>query len=468
MIIKSKHRSTILERKTRAGIFQGLGSVKFGLMASPGSLLEMKLMEVGLLLLRPPSTVEELLSLLDRTETLLSVVEQSPSSTMTTSLFPTVIALVSKEIFIHQDEDIKLGVASCISEITRITSPEVPYDYDLMKEAFQRIVEAFEKLDDMTSQSYPRRVSILETVAKVRSSVVMLDLECDALILEMFRHFLRTIGSNNSENVFFLMENIMTFVLEECEDIPSEFLSCLLTSLKKDSKNILPTSRRLAEKVIANCGAKLKPYLVDTLNSTGVPLSDYCDIVASICQGKSDDFDQDGLEPSNEHLNFGKENNKDLNETLVGSKIKVWWPEDKLFYHGIVEAFEPTTKRHKVVYSDGDVEILLLKNERYELIEEGQDELTRSPNGPSKGWRGKKTKCSESVPRAAKKETLLKRWEKSRSVVEGFNSKNGSYIRKLRGKPKVIYPTCYWSVCFFKQIQCKACKQNSRDQFQSM
>lgn len=41
---------------------------------------------------------------------------------------------------------------------------------------------------------------------------------------------------------------------------------------------------------------------MDTLNSTGVPLSDYCDIVASICQGKSDDFDQDGLEPSNEHL----------------------------------------------------------------------------------------------------------------------------------------------------------------------
>ena len=60
--------------------------------------------------------------------------------------------------------------------------------------------------------------------------------------------------------------------------------------------------RRLAEKVIANCGTKLKPYLVDKFNSTGVPLSDYCDIVASVCQGNSDDFDQDGLEASNEHL----------------------------------------------------------------------------------------------------------------------------------------------------------------------
>lgn len=54
-------------------------------------------------------------------------------------------------------------------------------------------MESFDKLDDMSSRSYPRRVSILETVAKVRSCVVMLDLECDDLILDMFRNFLKTI-----------------------------------------------------------------------------------------------------------------------------------------------------------------------------------------------------------------------------------------------------------------------------------
>lgn len=58
---------------------------------------------------------------------------------------------------------------------------------------FKRIVEAFEKLDDMSSSLYLKRVSILETVAKVRSCVVMLDLECDDLILHMFRHFLNSI-----------------------------------------------------------------------------------------------------------------------------------------------------------------------------------------------------------------------------------------------------------------------------------
>lgn len=66
------------------------------------------------------------------------------------------------------------------------------------------IVKAFENLNDVSSRSYSKRVLILETVAKVRSCVVMLDLECDTLILEMFRHFLRTIRYTISARLFFL------------------------------------------------------------------------------------------------------------------------------------------------------------------------------------------------------------------------------------------------------------------------
>lgn len=34
---------------------------------------------------------------------------------------------------------------------------------------------------------------MLETVAKVRSCLVMLDLECDALVVEMFENFFKSI-----------------------------------------------------------------------------------------------------------------------------------------------------------------------------------------------------------------------------------------------------------------------------------
>jgi len=62
-----------------------------------------------------------------------------------------------------------------------------------MQEVFQLIVSSFENLHDKLSRSYSKMISILDTVAKVRSCVVMLDLECDALILEMFQHFLKAI-----------------------------------------------------------------------------------------------------------------------------------------------------------------------------------------------------------------------------------------------------------------------------------
>lgn len=55
------------------------------------------------------------------------------------------------------------------------------------------IVDALEKLDDMSGCLYSKRVSILEIMAKIRSCVVMLDLECDDLILQMFKHFLKSI-----------------------------------------------------------------------------------------------------------------------------------------------------------------------------------------------------------------------------------------------------------------------------------
>jgi len=62
-----------------------------------------------------------------------------------------------------------------------------------LQEVFQLIVSSFENLHDKLSQSYAKRISILETVAKVRSCVVMLDLECDALISDMFQHFLKAV-----------------------------------------------------------------------------------------------------------------------------------------------------------------------------------------------------------------------------------------------------------------------------------
>lgn len=79
-------------------------------------------------------------------------------------------------------------------------SNNITFMVDHLQEIFQLIVTNFKGLDDVNSPSFARRVSILETVAKVRSCVVMLDLECDDLILEMFETFFHTARCVSSTN----------------------------------------------------------------------------------------------------------------------------------------------------------------------------------------------------------------------------------------------------------------------------
>lgn len=68
-----------------------------------------------------------------RIEELLSIVAQSPATSMLSAMSPLMKALISEELLKHSDVDVRVGVAACISEITRITAPEAPYGDDKMK-----------------------------------------------------------------------------------------------------------------------------------------------------------------------------------------------------------------------------------------------------------------------------------------------------------------------------------------------
>ncbi|KAK2452858.1 nucleolar protein dao-5 [Trifolium repens] len=258
-------------------------------MASVDKELEEELLEAGNKLLDPPSNVKDLLDILIQIENCLSKVEQSPSESMHNALSPSLKALIADKLVKHSDFDVKVALASCFSEITRITAPDAPYDDDQMKEVFRLIVSSFENLHDKSSQWHSKRILMLETVAKVRSCVAMLDLECDALILEMFQHFLKTIREHHPENVFSSMETIMILCLEESEDISLDLLSPILDSVKKDNEEVLPIARKLGERVLESCATRLKPYLEQAVDTLGISFDDYSDVLASACRDVSDD-----------------------------------------------------------------------------------------------------------------------------------------------------------------------------------
>ncbi|XP_010538450.1 PREDICTED: sister chromatid cohesion protein PDS5 homolog A-A-like isoform X2 [Tarenaya hassleriana] len=230
---------------------------------------EEQLKEVGSKLDPPPSSKDALLKLLKQAAACLSELDQSPPVSVLNSMQPFLDAVIKPEILKHQDKDVKLLVASCISEITRITAPEAPYSDNIMKDIFQLIVSTFCGLSDNASPSFGRRVIILETVAKYRSCVVMLDLECDDLVTELFTTFFAVTRDDHPENVLSSMQNIMAVLLEESEDV-QEYLLLILSKLGRNKSDVTAAARKLAMKVIEQCAPKLgsdiKQFLITSMS----------------------------------------------------------------------------------------------------------------------------------------------------------------------------------------------------------
>lgn len=122
------------------------------------------------------------------------------------------------------------------------------------------IVGTFSGLNDTSGPSFGRRVVILETLAKYRSCVVMLDLECDDLVNEMFStffavaryvlfpeflfilvreyfidvNFSHLCSDDHQENVLSSMQTIMVVLLEESEDVREDLLFTILSVLGRN------------------------------------------------------------------------------------------------------------------------------------------------------------------------------------------------------------------------------------------
>ncbi|KAK7860225.1 putative lrr receptor-like serine/threonine-protein kinase [Quercus suber] len=202
---------------------------------------EKEIKAVGNRLLNLPSCIDDLLTLLDEVENLLAYIEQVPSKSMRDALFPSVKALINNKLFRHVEMDVKVSVLSCIIEITRITTLDAPYKDEQMKEIFQLIVAACENMFQVSTRFDKKVTSILDTIAKVKLCLAMLDLECDALIVEMFQSFLKMIRSNHPPAVLSTMETIMSLVINEGEAISLDLLSSLFAINRVDFrfKNIL-------------------------------------------------------------------------------------------------------------------------------------------------------------------------------------------------------------------------------------
>lgn len=149
--------------------------------------VEERIAELGKSLANTSLKKDTLLKLLKQAASSLSEVNQSP--TLRSVLGPINDVLVQGTFLRHKDKDVRLLVSACFSEMMRILAPDPPYSDDVLKDIFKLFVSTFEELDETEGPYFSRRVSILETIAKMRCCVLMLDIDCEDLVLEMFQVF---------------------------------------------------------------------------------------------------------------------------------------------------------------------------------------------------------------------------------------------------------------------------------------
>uniref|UniRef100_A0A804UJ62 Binding n=1 Tax=Zea mays TaxID=4577 RepID=A0A804UJ62_MAIZE len=213
-----------------------------------------------------PAPADELAKLLEKAVECLRGIEQSPGSSVMEAIQPSLKAVTREELLKHEDDNVKVLLATCFCEITRITAPDAPYNDDILRDIFYLIVGTFGGLSDVNSQSFGRRVAILETVARYRACVVMLDLECDDLITNMFQTFLGVVS--HEENIVKSMQAIMILIIDESEDVQESLLRVLLSALGQKKTGAAMSARKLARSVIEHSATKLEPYIKKFLTSS--------------------------------------------------------------------------------------------------------------------------------------------------------------------------------------------------------
>ncbi|KAF8717134.1 hypothetical protein HU200_026250 [Digitaria exilis] len=216
--------------------------------------------EVGERLAQPRLGKDALVKLLKQAEGALS--EFSQSLSLQDALQSLSKSLVETNLLNHRDKDVKLLVAVCFIEVMRVLAPDPPFSNEILKEIFRLFISIFADLVETSSPYISRRMKILENVAALRCSMLMLNIGCEDLILDMVKVFFSSVRQGLQPSVCQAMLSIVVQILNE--KVTRPLVDVILRNLVKDDKG---PSHKLAVDIIEKCARILEPIICSFLSS---------------------------------------------------------------------------------------------------------------------------------------------------------------------------------------------------------
>uniref|UniRef100_A0A453G0Q8 Sister chromatid cohesion protein n=2 Tax=Aegilops tauschii subsp. strangulata TaxID=200361 RepID=A0A453G0Q8_AEGTS len=156
----------------------------------------------------------------------------------------------------------------------RILAPDPPFTDEIFKEIFRLFISEFSRLADIGSPYLTRRMKILENVAALRCSVIMVDTGCQDLVLDMAKIFFSAAKQGLQQCVHQAMLSIMTQILNE--KVTQPLLDVIFRNLVKEDKG---GAHKLAVDIIQNCAEKLEHivriFLTSCILSKDAPVNEH-------------------------------------------------------------------------------------------------------------------------------------------------------------------------------------------------
>ncbi|KAJ8762889.1 hypothetical protein K2173_023018 [Erythroxylum novogranatense] len=174
-------------------------------------------------------------------------------------------SIVKHALFRHSDKDVKLLVSICVTDFFRILAPKPPFEDKHLRDVFKLIISTFAELADISSPYFSKRAKIVETVARCKCCVIMLDIDCNDLVLEMFNTFFSVVRECHGPSLINDLLSIMTSILNEEASQPLS--DVILGSLVKEGQAKTSAASRLAASVIQACTEMLEPFICGFLTS---------------------------------------------------------------------------------------------------------------------------------------------------------------------------------------------------------
>ncbi|PWW77887.1 hypothetical protein C7212DRAFT_356749 [Tuber magnatum] len=162
--------------------------------------------------------------------------------------------LVSVGLLQHKDNGVKAYTACCLADMLRLHAPDAPYTAVQLRDIFELFVRQLKGLADSENPYYQQYLYLLESLASVKSVVLISDIpNSEAITLKIFTTFFDLAKPDGPKNVEYQMTDILIQLIEECNSLPTEVVDIIVAQFFRVNQTAL---QNLA-------GRKAKPGVPD-------------------------------------------------------------------------------------------------------------------------------------------------------------------------------------------------------------